>query len=53
MGSNGALKWIFNAENTTDLPSVIDNHVNVYIIIKKVTSYPQLVLMVVRNGKYV
>lgn len=35
MGSNGALKWIFNAENTTDLPSVIDNHVNVYIIIKK------------------
>lgn len=35
MGLNGALKWIFNAENTIDLPPVIDNHGNIYIVTKK------------------
>jgi PKD repeat protein len=35
ISSNGALKWIFNADNTIDFPSVLDNHGNIYIVTKK------------------
>lgn len=35
IGSDGVLKWLFNADNTIDFPSVLDNHGNVYIVTKK------------------
>ncbi len=35
ISSNGALKWIFNADNMIDFPSVLDNHGNIYIVTKK------------------
>jgi len=35
ISSNGALKWIFNADNMIDFPSVLDNHGNLYIVTKK------------------
>ncbi|HHT9145883.1 MAG: PKD domain-containing protein [Candidatus Brocadiaceae bacterium] len=35
ISSNGVLKWLFNADNTIDFPSVLDNHGNVYIVTKK------------------
>lgn len=35
ISSNGVLKWIFNAENTIDPPSVLGNQGNIYIVTKK------------------
>ena len=35
ISSDGVLKWLFNADNTIDFPSVLDNHGNVYIVTKK------------------
>ena len=35
IGSNGVLKWIFNADNTIDFSSVLDNQGNIYIVTKK------------------
>ena len=35
IGLNGVLKWIFNADNIIDFPSVLDNQGNVYIVTKR------------------
>lgn len=35
IGSNGILKWVFNADNTIDFPSVLDNQGNIYLVTKE------------------
>lgn len=35
IGSNGALKWIFSADNVIDFPPVLDNQGNICVVTKK------------------
>ena len=53
ISSNGVLKWLFNADNTIDFPSVLDNHGNVYIVTKKDDFYMPSSLMGVYTGSLI